>query len=216
MNAETASLVYPVLEHGLRVRSGLAQGRAFTFEREHARLKELLPTSAANLGSTGPSPSGRALPSDFLGVRYILACWVDELFITGTPWRDQWNERKLEVELFGSNDRAWKFWDQARLAEQMPSDDVLEVIFLCVQLGFRGTMLEDPVALKTWLTAARDRLRELPIEESPYELEPDPPFEAAPRHATHAYERMLAVVGIVALILVPCAAFVLISEAGGR
>lgn len=216
MNAETASYVYPVLEQGLRVRAGLASGRSFLLEREHARLQELIQARTESVSIAEASPPGRVKPNDFLGVRYILACWVDELFITGTPWRDRWNERKLEVELFGSNDRAWKFWEQARLAEQLPGDDALEVIFLCVQLGFRGTMLEDPTALKTWLTATRDRLRELPVGESPYELEPDPPFEAAPRHATHAYERMLAVVGIVALMLVPCAAFMLISEAGGR
>lgn len=216
MNEETASYAYPILEQGLRVRHGLARGRSLLFEREHARLKELIQNPTVSASVAGPVAGSRVTADDFLGIRYGLACWVDELFITGTPWRDQWNERKLEVELFGTNDRAWKFWDQARLAEQMPGDDALEVFFLCVQLGFRGTMLETLPALKTWLTSVRDRLRELPIEESPYELEPDPPFAAAPRHATDSFERMLVIAGAVALVLVPCAAFILISEAGGR
>src|SRR5205807_5159764 len=74
----------------------------------------------------------------FLGVRYALACWLDEFFILNTPWEKKWNERKLEVELYGTNDRAWKFWRQAELALALPQDDAVEAFFLCVMLGFRG------------------------------------------------------------------------------
>lgn len=216
MTDDTAGYAYPILEHGLRVRAGLARGQTYAFEREHARLKELLLAPTAAAGVAGPVPTGKIATPGFLGIRYGLACWADELFITGTPWQSQWNERKLEVELYGSNDRAWKFWDQARFAEQQPADDALEVFFLCVQLGFRGTMLEDPAKLKDWLATVRDRLRELPVEESPYDLLPDPPFEAAPRYGGANFQRMLSVGAVVVLAAAPLIAFLVVSELGGR
>ena len=214
MTDDTARFAYPVIEYGLRIRDQLRAGRDPGFEREHARFKELLTVASADNGVIGPRPGTTA--AGFLGVRYVLACWLDELFITGTSWRDRWNERKLEVELYGTNDRAWKFWDQARLAEQQPGDDPLEVVFLCVQLGFRGVLLEDPGKLRDWASSTREQLRELPTEESPYDLEPDPAFAAPPRPAARGLDRMLAVFGVVALVLIPCVAFLLVSEAGGR
>ena len=42
--------------------------------------------------------------------------WLDELFILYSSWESAWNERKLEGSLYGSNDRAWRFWEQARIA----------------------------------------------------------------------------------------------------
>ena len=217
MTDDMARFAYPVFESGLRVRDMLVAGRDPGFEREHARFQEMLAAPAAGDPAAGPRPgTGTGPTAGFLGVRYVIACWLDEVFITGTAWRDRWNERKLEVELFGTNDRAWKFWDQARLAEQLPGGDPLEVVFLCVQLGFRGVLLEDPGKLRDWASSTRERLRVLPPEESPYDLEPDPAFAAPPRPAARGLDRMLAVFGAVALILIPCVAFLLVSEAGGR
>src|SRR5262249_56273100 len=53
----------------------------------------------------------------FLGIRYALVCWLDELFIVGTRWSARWNERKLEVALYGTHDRGWRVLGQARPAE---------------------------------------------------------------------------------------------------
>ena len=47
-----------------------------------------------------------------LDIRYAMVCWIDELFILNSVWGTQWNEQKLEVDLFGTNDRAWKFWEK--------------------------------------------------------------------------------------------------------
>lgn len=222
MRDDTARFAYPVFASALRVREQLAAGRVLEFEREHARLKDLL-TAPADTATVGPRPAGRnGGPTDtrqtagFLGVRYALTCWVDELFTQVPAWRDRWNERKLEVQLYGTNDRAWRFWDQAKLASGAADADALEVFFLCAQLGFRGTLADDPAKLREWADATREHLRELPVPESPFDLEPDPEFDAAPRRAEIRFERMIGVAAAVALVLIPVAAFVLVAGLGGR
>ena len=94
----------------------------------------------------------------FLGVRYGLACWLDELFVNYTTWDALWNEQKLEMELYGSNDRAWKFWEQASLAEKRQATDALECYFLCAELGFRGDLADEPAKLEAWLAGVRAQL----------------------------------------------------------
>jgi type VI secretion system protein ImpK len=215
MRDETAGFVYPVLDHGLRLRGRLGRGELAAFDREHARLRELLLAGPADAGTIGPRPP---VPpgTTFLGARYALAAWLDESFTHGSPWADRWNERKLEVELYGSNDRAWKFWEQARLAEQQPGDEALEAFFLCALLGFRGTLAEAPAKFEEWVAAARERLRVLPADETPYDLEPDPVPDVPPRRAARGFERMLATAGIALLALIPCAAFFVVATAGRR
>jgi type VI secretion system protein ImpK len=221
MRNDTTRFVYPVLAHGLDLRGRLARGQPAAFDRGHARLKELLLAGPADTSAAGPRPP--ILPSTpgggsaaFLGSRYALVCWIDELFTHGSPWADRWNERKLEVELYGSNDRAWKFWEQAKLAEQQPGDDALETFFLCALLGFRGTLAEAPARFDEWIVAARERLRALPADETPYDLEPDPVPDVPPRRAARGFARMLAAAGVILLVLIPCAAFLVVAYAGRR
>ncbi len=214
MRDETTRFVHPVLAHGLDLRGRLARGEPAAFDREHARLRELLLAGPAD-AAVGPRPPV-PLGTPFLGARYALACWLDELFTHGSPWADRWNERKVEVELYGSNDRAWKFWEQAAAAEQQPADDALEVFFRCALLGFRGTLAERPEKFAEWVAAARERLRVLPADETPYDLEPDPVPDVPPRRAARGFERMLAVAGAALLVLIPCAAFLVVASLGRR
>jgi type VI secretion system protein ImpK len=218
MHDPTARFVYPVLEAGLRLKRQLTTGLLPPFDREHARLKELLfaPVPADPLFGPDPVLGRRADATGFLGIRYALACWLDEVFTRAPGWADRWNERKLEVELYGTNDRAWKFWEQARYAEQHPADDALEVFYLCVRLGFRGTLDGNPARLEEWLIAARDRLAPVPSYQTLYDLEPDPAPDVAPRSAVHQFERMLRVAGAVMLVAMPVIGFLLAFRAGGR
>ena len=66
-----------------------------------------------------------------------MVCWLDELFLVDSAWDARWNESKLELALYGTNDRAWHFWEQARLADTRPGTEALSAFFLCVMLGFR-------------------------------------------------------------------------------
>src|SRR5439155_8386872 len=77
-----------------------------------------------------------------------------------SAYSEAWNERKLEVGIYGgSSDRAWRFWEQAQLAEKRPGSDALEVYYWCVMLGFRGEYREQPEKLRSWVDGIRDRIR---------------------------------------------------------
>ncbi len=152
MQSQLANLVHPVISYGLDLQARLKSGARPNLEHEQTILKDLLLSEfearrwtdyGGDFGRGGePSVSHRAvgqrIGNHFLGVRYALVGWLDELFTCDSPWAALWNEQKLEVELYGTNDRAWKFWEQARLAQARPGSEALEVMFLCVMLGFRG------------------------------------------------------------------------------
>ena len=86
----------------------------------------------------------------FLGIRYALACWLDEIFIGDSAWKEKWNANKIETHLFGINDRASEFWKQAQRAQSRPTRDTLEVFYLCVMLGFRGELIDSPNEVIAW------------------------------------------------------------------
>ena len=43
-----------------------------------------------------------------------------------SPVAGQWNERKFEVEFYETNDRAWRFWVQARMAAERAALQAIE------------------------------------------------------------------------------------------
>ncbi|MBY0397234.1 MAG: DotU family type IV/VI secretion system protein, partial [Thermoleophilia bacterium] len=101
----------------------------------------------------------------FLGAYYALACWVDELFIVYCPaWSTAWAGQVVEFELFGSRDRAWKFWEQLDIATRKPGSrtagvsvgpDGLETFYLCIALGFRGDYKDRPETVREYIDALR-------------------------------------------------------------
>jgi type VI secretion system protein ImpK len=148
----------------------------------------------------------------YLGVGYPLACWVDELFTVNSPVGGAWGERKFEVEFYGTNDRAWRFWRQARLAADRSIDDDLEVFYLCAVLGFRGEWADDPAQFRAWLGATRERLvKGLRTEWSgPPALEF--PTRVPARYGKSRLRRMALVAGIVVLVTVPVAALLIARQ----
>jgi type VI secretion system protein ImpK len=210
MQEAIANLVHPVFAYGLRLKERLERGETPTFEIEQAALKGLLLSDIearrwADFGGDGEGGSesrGRS-HQQFLGIRYALTCWLDELFILDSPWTSRWNERKLEVALYGTNDRAWKFWEQARLAESRAGADAVEVYFLCVMLGFRGEVREEPERLQAWVAATRSQVTRRHLQEWPYPPELEPPSNVPPLIGTDRFRRMLLVAGVVLLVLVP-------------
>jgi type VI secretion system protein ImpK len=223
MRDEVAKLVFPIIVGGLDLRERLARGDArLDLRRAQEPLKKGLlvrsPGAEEFWGDEdrkpGPIPRAtddvrRRLTTSFLGIRYALASWLDEIFTEDTcPWKDEWNNHKLEVAFFSPTaERAWIFWEQARMAETRPDDDALEVFFLCVMLGFRGDWGREPDRLKDWIDRTRARVtRGQASPPLPTEL------ELVPHHPPHRgrdrFARML-VVG--AVILVAALGAVLIS-----
>jgi type VI secretion system protein ImpK len=167
-------------------------------------------------GEERPEPGGEAAPRPeaFLGIRYLLTCWLDELFILYSPWSGSWNERKLEVTLYGSNDRAWRFWQQAQLAESRPTTDALEAAFLCVMLGFRGDQQDSPEKLRAWVATNQARLTRLRDEDWPQPPELDPTTNVPPLRAREGFQRVVYFGAIVTLLLIPVVAFLIVLQFG--
>ncbi len=220
MGDETASLVHPVLTYGLALRERLEAGEAPPLDSEQATLMGLLLSEreARRWPDYGGAPaqerdrtSGHAEGAGaerFLGARYALVCWLDELFVLSSPWRERWNEHKLEVALYASNDRAWRFWDQARLAAAR-GGPALAPFFLCVMLGFRGELGLEPDRLREWVATARAQLARGPGKEWSAPPEREPAARVPPLSGRRRLQRLVLVAGGVLLALVPVLAFVL-------
>jgi len=225
-----SDFVLAVLTEGLRVREALEKGEAVSFEIEQAKLREML-LAAAEIDSSmrvsiPPSAMPQALwkpdtqstgawTGDYLGIRYPLACWLDELFSLDTPWADRWNERKLEVEFYATNDRAWKFWQQAAIVDAKADIKKLEVYFWCVMLGFKGMLGDDPGKLAEWSNLQREKLSRIQPLEFPEEFEPDPPTQVAPHHNLLRHRRMLVICGAILTLVIPTLFFLIVHKLAG-
>lgn len=210
MREELANLVHPILAAGLNLRDRLLLGQEPAIATEQAVLRSLLLSDreAARWPDFGGS---RGEP--FLGVRYALVCWLDELFTLESPWERLWNENKLEMMLYRSNDRAWKFWEQAHLAESRPDTDALETFYLCVLLGFRGEQRLDSHQLKSWTSAAQTRVAPVRGREWQAPLERDPVTHVPPLRGRDGFQRMIMVGGVALLLMIPTLAFLLVRKA---
>jgi type VI secretion system protein ImpK len=216
MRDNLANLVNPILRTALDLRDGWAAGTGPSLDAGRQRLRDRFtplvhahPPGVASTAAPVDLLAGSAAPPEtaYLGVAYPLACWVDELFTLRSPVASQWTDRKLEVEYFGTNDRAWRFWVQADLAAGRQDTDHLEVFFLCAALGFRGEKIDDPAAYTAWATATRDRL--LPDRAADWVGPPalDPPASVPPRYGFARLRRMAIAAGVFALVAVPVAAW---------
>jgi type VI secretion system protein ImpK len=227
MQEELANLVHPVFCYGLDLQDRLERGESPRIDVEQAALRALLLTEleatrwadfggdeAPRRGAGAAAAETAASTPVFLGARYALACWLDDLFILYTRWSEPWTESKLEAALYGGNDRAWRFWEQASLAERRQSTDALEVYFLCVMLGFRGELLEAPEKLRAWVSANQARLSRQGAEDWPHPAELEVVTNVPPLHAREKLQRAVTWCGIAFLVLIPVVAFFVVQQLG--
>ncbi len=224
MREEIASWVHPILAAGLRLHDRLSRGEDPPFDAEQATLVGLLlgegsrPAMTRALPDIEGDPAGESLRGDaetgrpaeaFLGARYAVVCWLDELFVLDSPWSGRWNEQKLEVRLYATNDRAWRFWDQARLAASRTGADALEVFFLCVMLGFSGEYRDDPPRLAAWAASTREQLARSRARDWRPPPEQEPVTRVPPLRGRLALRRMLLAVSAALLAVTTAVAFFL-------
>ncbi len=229
MNESISKIVHPVINYGLNLKDRLCAGEALDLEYEQARLKDLLLSDEEaqfheDFGRDDDSGNGqdgdsfnvdrRRLSNSFLGVRYVLVCWLDELFTLDSQWSHEWTEHKLEGQLYGSNDRAWKFWEQARQAQARPGTSALEAFYLCVNLGFRGNLREQHEKLASWINQSKMRLGKVEELDFPFSTERTitssvPPLSGASKFRTMAMTCWLAL-----LIVIPLISFALMHKLG--
>jgi type VI secretion system protein ImpK len=230
---EIANLVYPVIDHTLRLKEQLERGEpGLDLDNEQAALKGLLGTEAASrrwaefggdggldssLGGTmrGMSDHNRRSGGDgFLGIRFVLACWVDEIMID-SPWEEEWKEKKLETALYGTADRAFRFWEQARKAETRQGSDALEVFFLCVMLGFRGDYRDQPDKLRAWANNVQTRIAQGQGKEWPAPDGQDPTTNVPPLRGREKLKRLVMSWSICLLVAVFVGVFFVIHKLAG-
>jgi type VI secretion system protein ImpK len=169
---ELMTHVLEVIKATLDLKSNMSQLDSAMMPTEMARLRNMINGNGnirgipAYLGEGGAFSKSNAAPRGtpqtvFLGARYALACWADEIIVDDPHcvWRERWKENMLEVELFGgTSQRRWRFWAQAELAENQVGHDSLEVYFWCVMLGFReGSSNASPA---DWLRRVKRRITE--------------------------------------------------------
>lgn len=224
MRDSLLSLVNPIVRTALKLRDEWASGTGPPFDAGRelliGRFRELfavvpLPGAKPGVSSFDIDLSAAAFStpeSRYLGVGYALVSWVDELFTLNSPVAAQWNERKFEVEFYETNDRAWRFWVQARMAAERATDDDLEVFYLCAILGFRGEWAEDQTQLRAWLGSTRERLVKALRTEwvGPQALEP--PASVPPRYGKSRLARMAVFAGLTVLVCIPFGALLVARQ----
>jgi type VI secretion system protein ImpK len=174
MNASFRDRVYAILHHALDLKRRLEEG--------HLPAPDLATEQRELIAILGPENEARRSfdfggdGTVFLGARYALACWLDDLFILNSPWSSDWNAQKLETALYGTNNRAWMFWDQADLVlrrpgsprtASLPGVDAMEAFLLCIVLGFRGKLLDEPAKVREYVEELRPQVTRADSWQSP-------------------------------------------------
>jgi type VI secretion system protein ImpK len=207
MRPEVARIVYPVLNYGLKLKERREQGQEPDLEAEQAVLKSLLNVDEGRqIAEYWGEPSQDRVGEDaFLGIRYALTCWLDEILIDSSPWGVQFDNRSLEWALFRSRDRGFKFRPQAAMADTRQAVDAVEAFLLCIMLGFRGDWAQNRQDLQAWVNASQTR-----IARSQQEQWPAPPGLPVPRtnvpplrgwQRLQNMRRWLSIVALVAILI---------------
>lgn len=217
----TSKRVYRVIANAADLHERLEHGERFDLSTVLSRFKADLWATEAGAGA---EQSQRVMASqrgasDFLGVRYALTCWLDELFIQHSPCGDEWRQNSLEVALYGgSAERAHKFWAEARRAQERRASEALEVYYLCTMLGFRGDPTCIPVGagadlqdsherLQAWCRSVEARLTLARRQQQPpIPAELPTPSNVPPLTGAERLARMAMIATIVVLLIVPIAA----------
>ena len=169
MNAPFADAVHAIFRRGISVRERVEAGEPIPWAEEREAFKRLL----AGLGNVAGEDglvfdfSEHHSPEERERLRhatehFALTCWIEEWFILHTPLAQRWREQTLEAELHHSEDGGAKFWDEARYAETRGDLAALEVMHLCVALGFRGKRRDPSEPLQAWGARVRSRLEPTP------------------------------------------------------
>jgi type VI secretion system protein ImpK len=165
MSPEVAIDVYPIVATGLALWRSAPTADVSTVPPTWGLLRDQIRRADENWAAArarAPTQFEKEAVG-FPGIGFLLACWLDELFVLNSPWAAAWNESKLEAALYGTNNRAVAFWEVATAAERHAAvdpaaADAVEVCHLCAALGFRGGWASERDRLANWHAAVRDRL----------------------------------------------------------
>jgi type VI secretion system protein ImpK len=231
MQDKIARQVHQVLGYALELKERLERGERPHFEAEQTKLRGMLLGDSelryvAEYAGEGASSSARDIRTSqgalrggepFLGIRYALACWVDEIFIADSPWSQQWTESMMEVSLYGGSSlRAVRFWEQAKKAEARPGTDALEVFLWCLMLGFRGEPTSAGINPSQWIEGVRKRVLTGYPQEFPQPAEKDAPTFVPVLRGRERFGVMLRVAAGIAALIAFAVTFYLVKSQQGQ
>jgi type VI secretion system protein ImpK len=128
---------------------------------------------------------------------------LDEIFISDSIWRDEWNDSKVETALYDINERASEFWKQAQRAQTRPTRDALEIYYLCVMLGFRGEMIDRPTELASWREGVETQI----TQGEDREYSPPPGLTITPNvralSGSRSMQKWFMIATVVGLLFIP-------------
>lgn len=161
MSTSCREHVRKTIRKALDLKDRVERGPLPDFEAEHAELLATVDDAVARRWADYMGDE-----KVFLGARYALACWIDELFsvLTPAPWSAKWVNKPLEFILFKTAIREFEFWRQLDIALKRMSapkstvptgPDALEAFYLCITLGFRGRYRNDPSEVRKYIEELR-------------------------------------------------------------
>lgn len=213
MRDDITRMAHRIITEGLRLKERLDRSDRVDLEVEQGRLKalfgDLSVDASVHLSGRGP---GRAGDGDrkLYEASYALACWLDEIIILDSPAGAAWDDRSLESTLFNSRIRAEKFWE---LAEQA-SSETIEVFYLCVMLGFRGKLRDQPDKVKAWRKTAEARIETGRSSAAPLPRGEKPPTDVPPLRGRDRLRQVIIAVAVVLGLLIPVASFFFVFHLG--
>ena len=136
MTPRFADAVDPILIHAFSLMERIDGGVEISAAEEKRTLEGLFQRADSRL--TGHS-------DDWETAKYALASWIDEMLVDAHIWPGQtwWRDNVVEWTLFGTRRCNDMFYVNATKALNSGSDDALQLIYVCVMLGFRG-LYRDP------------------------------------------------------------------------
>ncbi|MEO1993642.1 MAG: DotU family type IV/VI secretion system protein, partial [Planctomycetaceae bacterium] len=130
MKTDFAALINPIFQHVLQLDERLRRGGVTDFKAELVKVRQVFADSEQR--------APQELVDDFATARRALVYWTDEILNESDK---NWG-CMLEWDCFETDDRATLFYVDYKNVASRASADVLEVFYLAVVLGFKGTILD--------------------------------------------------------------------------
>ena len=136
MTPRFAEAVDPILLHVFSLLERIDQGVAVALAEEKRVLEGLIQQADVRLSDQN---------QQWEQAKYALASWIDEMLVDAHIWSggQWWRDNVLEWSLFKTRSCNDWFYVNANKALNAGSDDALQMIYVCVMLGFRG-LYRDP------------------------------------------------------------------------
>lgn len=131
MTPRFADAVDPVLIHVFALLERIDGGGEISPAEEKRTLEGLLQRADERLG---------VQTENWNLAKYAIVSWVDEMLVDAHIWtgQDWWRDNVLEWSTFSSRRCNDLYYVNANTALNSDSDDALQMIYICVMLGFRG------------------------------------------------------------------------------